>query len=132
MTFVERTSGTEAGDARDQELMQQRAAGENDRPSQQGADERPDVRAEECENAAAGDEIQAGEHAQHQQLALGEVDDSHDAENQPEADAHQSVDAADRDARGKRVQHVLNENLKVHLVSAASRTGCPFGRLLFS
>ena len=85
----------------------------------------PDIRPQKRQHAAAGDQIQAGEHAQHQQLALGEVDDPHDAEDQPEADAHQSVDAADRDARGERVQHVLDENLEVHLVSAASRAGCP-------
>ena len=92
----------------DQELVQQRAAGEHDRPGAERADERADIGAEEGEHAAAGHQIEAGEHAQHQQLALGEVDDAHDAEDQPEADAHQAVDAADGDAGGERVQHVLD------------------------
>ena len=111
MALVQRAGGAQPGHARDQEFVQQRATGEHDRSGQQRADERADIRAKERQHAAAGDQIQAGEHAQHQQLALGEVDDLHDAEDQPEPDAHQSVDAADRDARGKRVQHVLNENL---------------------
>ena len=125
MTLVERARRAQAGHARDQELVQQRAAREHDGTGQHRADEGADIRAEERQHAAAGDQIEAGEHAQHQQFALGEVDDPHDAEDQPEADAHQSVDAADRDARGQRVQHVLDENLEVHLVSAASRTRLP-------
>ena len=54
------------------------------------------------------------------QLALGEIDDLHDAEDQPEADAHQAVDAADGDAGGERVQHVLDENFEIHRLSFAS------------
>ena len=113
--------------------MQQRAAREDDGTGQQGADEGADIGPEECQHAAAGDQIQAGEHAQHQQFALGEVDDPHDTEDQSEADAHQPIDAAYRDACGECVQHVLDENFEVHLVSAASRSGCPLpGRLLVS
>ena len=48
-------------------------------------------------------------HAEHQQFALGEVDDAHDAEDQPEADTHQAVDAADGKAGGERVQDVFDQ-----------------------
>ena len=112
MAFVQRAGGAQAGHAADEEFVQQRAADEHDRAGAERADERPDIGAEECQHAAAGDQIEAGEHAQHQQLALGEIDDLHDAEDQPEADAHQAVDAADGDARGERVQHVLDENFE--------------------
>ena len=106
-----RAGGAQAGDAGDEEFVQQGAAGEDDGSGEQGADEGADIGAEEGEDAAAGDEVEAGEHAEHQQLALGEIDDAHDAEDEPEADAHQAVDTADGDARGERVQHVLDENL---------------------
>ena len=79
------------------------------------------------ERPAAGNWVKTGEHAQHQQFALSKVDDPPYTENQPEADTHQSVDAAYGDACGECVQHVLDENLEVHLVSAASRLGCPMG-----
>ena len=100
--------------------MQQRATGEHDRPSAQRADERSNIGAQECQNAAARDQIEAGEHAEHQQLALGKIYDLHDAEDQPEPDAHQAIDAADGYARGERVHHVLNENFQVHQLSFAS------------
>src|SRR5215471_16287819 len=58
------------------------------------------------------------------QLALGEVDDAHDAEDEAEADAHQTVDGADRDARGDRVQHVLDQDFEIHRASAR----LPLGR----
>ena len=70
------------------------------------------------EGFACRDQIEAGEHAQHEELALGEVDDAHDAEDEPEADAHQTVDGTDRDARGNRVQHVLDEDFQVHRACA--------------
>ena len=117
-----RARGAQAGNAADQEFVQQGAADEHDRPGAERADERADIGAEEGEHAAAGDQIEAGEHAQHEQLALGEVDDPHDAEDQPEADAHQAVDAADGDAGGERVQHVLDQDFEVHRLSCASRS----------
>ena len=129
MSVIKGAGGAQARDPGDQELMQQRPAGEHDRPSQQRADERADIGSEEGEHATAGDQVQAGEHAEHQQLALGEVDDPHDAENQPEADAHQSVDAADGDARGQRVQHVLDQDLEVHWFTFPPPGGRPFGLL---
>src|SRR5262249_44681899 len=86
----------------------------------QRADERSDIRAKEGEHAGARDEIQAGIHAKHQQLALGEVDNAHDAEDQPEPDAHQPVDTADRHAGGDGVQRVLDEDFEVERLSCAS------------
>src|SRR5262249_34941163 len=83
-----------------------------------GPDERPPVRTQERQRLAARDEIEAREHAQHEELALGEVDDAHDAEDEPEADAHETVDAADRDARGDRVQNIFDQDFKVHRACA--------------
>ena len=98
--------------------MEERAAREHHRGGAEGADEGSPVRTEEGERFASGDQIEAGEHAQHEELALGEVDDAHDPEDEPEADAHQAVDGADRDARGDRVQHVLEEDFQVHRACA--------------
>ena len=39
-----------------------------------------------------------GEGAQHQKLAVGEVDDLHDAEDQRQADGDQRIDQSERDA----------------------------------
>ena len=89
------------------------------------ADERPPVRPEEREHPAAGDQVEAREHPQHQELALGEVDDAHDAEDEAEADAHQAVDGADGDTGGDRVQDVLDQDFQVHRASLASRVGRP-------
>ena len=43
MAIVDAAGGAQAGDTRDQELVQQRAAGEHDRAGQQRADERADI-----------------------------------------------------------------------------------------
>jgi hypothetical protein len=114
MALIQRTSRAQAGHARDQELVQERATGKEQRAGTDRADEWPPVRAEERQRSAPGDQIEAGEHAQHEELALGEVDDPHDAEDEPEANAHETVDATDRDARGHRVQHVLDQDFQVH------------------
>ena len=124
MAIVDAAGRAQAGDACDQELVQQCAAGEHDRAGTERADERADIGPQKGEHAGAGDQIQAGVHAQHQQLALGEIDDAHDAEDQPEPDAHQAVDATDGEAGGERVQRVLDEDFEVHRLSCASQASC--------
>ena len=49
-------------------------------------------------HAERREDIEGGVHAEHHELALGEVDDPHDAEDERQADAHQAVDRADRQA----------------------------------
>ena len=70
------------------------------------------------ETAEGGDQVEAQEHAQHQQLALGEVDDLHDPEDQPEPDAHEAVEAADDETGGEGIHQVLDQGV----VHRASRT----------
>ena len=104
MAIVDAARRAQAGDPGDQEFVQQRTAGEHDRAGAERADERTEIGAQESEHAGACDQVKAGVHAEHQQFALGEVDDPHNAEDQPEPDTHQAVDAADGKAGGNRVQ----------------------------
>jgi len=52
-----------------------------------------------------GGKEEADVHTDHHELALGEVHDFHDAENQRHADAHKRVDSADEQA----VHHGLGQ-----------------------
>jgi hypothetical protein len=91
--------------------MENRPGHEDRRGRAHRPDERPPVGPQEGEDPPLADQVEGGEHAQHQELALGEVDDPHDAEDEAEADAHQTVDAPDRDARRDGVEDVLDEYL---------------------
>jgi hypothetical protein len=64
----------------------------------QGAEQRVDVIAER--------QIVGEVHPQHHEVALGEVDDPHDAEDQREADAHERVDAAHEQPRDEVLQEL--------------------------
>ncbi len=125
MPLVERARGAQAGDARDEEFVQQGAADEQHRPGGEGGDERPDIGSEERQHAPAAEQVQRDVHAEHQQLALREIHHLHDAEDQAKPDAHEPVDATDGDARGERVQHVLDQDLRV-THAAASGVAAPY------
>ena len=43
-------------------------------------------------------------HRQHQKVAMGEVDDAHDAESQRQSDADEAIDSAEQDAGHDRLQ----------------------------
>ena len=64
----------------------------------------PNGVAERGLHAERGEEIERRIHAEHHEIALGEIDHPHDAEDQPEPDAHQAVDRADQKAGGQRLQ----------------------------
>jgi hypothetical protein len=55
----------------------------------------------------------------HHEIAVREVDDAHDAEDDGEPDAHQPIDRADQQARRKRLQDVLDQDTCRHHVSEA-------------
>ena len=74
------------------------------RAGQQDRDERSEGVAERGLHAERGQEIERRIHAEHHEIALGEIDHPHDAEDQPEPDAHQAVDRADQEAGGQRLQ----------------------------
>ena len=97
------------GDAGDEKAMQHVADDEQRRSREQrtgvGADHGPEPR----QNAEGGDEIEGEIHAQHQKLALGEIDDPHHAEDDAQADAHQPVDRPDQDPGGERLEKNLEE-----------------------
>ncbi len=107
---------TRAGDVADQEAVHQPADRKHDRPGQDGARDRTDIGAEKGQHAEAGHQVVGGVHAEHHEIALGEVHHPHDAEDDAEPDAHQAVDAADRDAGGERLENVDQE--PVHIVHA--------------
>ena len=77
------------------------------RASQQDCDERSEGIAEGRLHAEGGEEIERGIHAKHHEIALGEIDDAHHAEDQPEPDAHQAVDRTDQEAGGQRLQEAF-------------------------
>ena len=97
---------------RDQEAVQQPADGEHDRPGERGADDRAGIGAEEREHAEAGHQVVGGVHAEHHEVAVGEVHHPHDAEDDAEPDAHQPVGAADQQAGGERLQRVDQHPLR--------------------
>jgi folate-binding Fe-S cluster repair protein YgfZ len=91
--------------------VQQSPAGEEDRPRDHRRDEGRDDRAEQVECCKAADEIEAHIHAEHEELALGEIHDPHDAEDQPEPDAHRAIEAADDQAGRERIEDVLDQDV---------------------
>ena len=84
----------------------QPAQREDDRTGQERRDDRPGIRAEKTEDSETGGQVEGGIHADHQKVALGEIDDPHRAEDDPQPDAHQGIGSADQDARGERLQKI--------------------------
>jgi hypothetical protein len=74
----------------DQEMLQEHADDEQDRHR--------DGKRHQGVYSEVGGKEEADVHADHHELALGEVHDFHDAENQRNADAHKRVDSADEQA----------------------------------
>ena len=103
-----------AGDASDQETVQQPADGEHDRAGEHRADDRAGIGAEEREHAEAGHQVVGRVHAEHHEVAVGEVHHPHDAEDDAEPDAHQPIGAADQQAGGQRLQRVDQHPFQVH------------------
>jgi hypothetical protein len=71
---------------------------------EQNRNERPSDIAEGGLDAEGCKAIKSCVHAQHHEVAVGEVDDPHDAENQSKPNAHQTVDGADQKAGDQRLQ----------------------------
>ena len=114
MALVERARGAQSGHTGNQETMQQRTSSKDDRTGTDGTDKRAGIRPEEGEPTTAGHQHEAGEHSQHQEFALGKIDDPHDAEDQAEADTHQPVDATDGQTGGNGIQYVLDKDFEIH------------------
>ena len=101
-----------AGDLRDQVLMQQPADRVDDGARKQRPDDRADIGAEDGERSETGDQVERDVHAEHHEVAVGEVHDAHHAEDDAEADAHQAVGAADQQARRHRLKKVDQQPLE--------------------
>ena len=82
----------DAGHLRDQRLVQQAAEHEEHRTGDDRRHDGADVGAEHRADAERRERVPGEVHAEHQQVALAEIDDAHDAEDDPEADAHQAVE----------------------------------------
>ncbi len=75
-------------------------------PARNAATIGPALGPRNAEHAETGGQIEGGVHAEHQKIALGEIDDAHRAEDDAEPDAHQRIGAADQDAGGQRLQKI--------------------------
>src|SRR6266508_5563177 len=117
MAFALDARDVDPGDPRDEKAVESVARDEQRRSGQQRAGVRADQRSEKRQRAEAGDEIEGEIHAKHQELALGEVDDPHHAEDDAEPDAHQAVDGADQNAGDERLKENLDESAqRVHVL----------------
>ena len=100
------------GHPRHDKAVHQPADREDDRPGEKRRDDRPGIGAEKSQHAVSGRQIKRGVHAEHQEIALGEIDDPHRAEDDVEPDAHQRIGAADQDAGRERLPEI--DHLKRH------------------
>jgi len=66
-------------------------------------------RSQEPQQVEGRDDVEGEIHAEHQEFALGEIDDAHDAEDDPEPDAHQAVDRSQQNACRERLEKNLHE-----------------------
>jgi hypothetical protein len=83
--------------------MQHPADREDHRAGQKGRDDRPGIRPQKRQHAITRGQVEGRVHAEHQEVALREIDDVHRAEDEPEADAHQRIGAAHQNAGGERL-----------------------------
>jgi len=109
--------GADAGDAPDQAQMQRPAEGEQRRPGEQRRQHRPQHRSHRAHEPEAGHQVEGEIHAEHEEFALREVDHAHDAEDQAQPQAHQAVEAADQQARGRGLQHRFEDDREVAQVT---------------
>ena len=63
-------------------------------------------------------------HAQHDQLALGEVDDAHHAKDQVQADADQAINAPQQQAEHQHIDQITHESLSSHEPRVRPGHGC--------
>ena len=89
--------------------MQGVAHGEQRRSRKQGTGIGSNGRAQEPEQVEAHDDIEGEIHAEHQELALGEIDDAHHAKDDSQPDTHQAVDRANQNAGRERLEKNLHE-----------------------
>src|SRR5437879_9333205 len=83
-------------------------------------DQQHDVRVEPLEREREEGEV----HAEHEELAVGEVDHAHDAEDQREADGDEGVDAPEQDRRDRELRD------DVYLRWSQAPSGIHFARLV--
>src|SRR5258705_12901940 len=94
---------------RDQGSMHDVAEERQNRAGHEDGNERSRGVAKDALYAERREAIKCRVHAEHHEVAMGEVDDPHDSENQSEADAHQAVDRADQQAGKQRLQKAFQE-----------------------
>jgi hypothetical protein len=94
------------GHPRHDKAVHQPSDREDDRPGEKGRYDRPGIGTEKCQHPVSRRQIERGVHAQHQEIALGEIDDAHRAEDDVEPDAHQGIGAADQNAGRERLPEI--------------------------
>ena len=127
MAFALERGGARARYARDQGKVDGVAEDGQHRTGKQDRDERSEGVAESGLHAERGEEIERRIHAEHHEVALGEVDDPHDAEDQAEPDAHQAIDRADQKSGGQGLQKAF-QRLRSPLTSRSAGVRQPWAR----
>jgi len=96
MAFAFGSGDADAGYARNQEAVKHVGDSEQRRARKQRASIGTDDRPQEPKHVEADDEVEGEVHAEHQEFALSEIDDTHHAEDDPKSDAHQAVNRPDQ------------------------------------
>jgi len=110
MPFALGSGDADAGHARNQEAVKHVADGEQRRARKQRAGIGTGDWPQEPQHVEADDEVEGEVHAEHQELALSEIDDAHHAEDDSKADAHQAVNCPDQEASDERLEKNFDES----------------------
>src|SRR5262245_17132443 len=111
----------DAGYARNQEAVKHVGDSEQRRARKQRASIGTDDRPQEPKHVEADDEVEGEVHAEHQEFALSEIDDTHHAEDDPKSDAHQAVNRPDQHASDERLEKNFDESSeRCHFIHSRS------------
>lgn len=88
--------------------MHDAAEDEEDRNRQKGAYQNGGHRSDHAARSKQSHHGKGEIHAEHHEIGLGKINQAHDAEDEAERHAHQSIGTADHHASGDRLQHHLN------------------------
>src|SRR5262245_32855594 len=109
MPFAFGSGDADAGHARNQEAVKHIRDGKQRRAGKQRPGIRTGDRPQEPNHVEADDEVEGEVHAEHQELALSEIDDAHHAEDDPKSDAHQAVNRSDQHPSDERLEKNFDE-----------------------
>ncbi len=112
MTFAFGLCDPQPGDVRHQRIVDEVTDNKQNRPGEQRRYEGARIGAEQDRYPEQREARIGGIHTEHHQVALGEIDDAHDSENEPEPGAHQAVETTYQKARTECLGKILNKDLR--------------------